>query len=182
MGVSLTFVLGGVRSGKSDFALARATRWERDLHQTVTFVATGEARDTEMAQRIHSHQAQRPPGWVTVEEPLNVDEWLVGHSNRPIVIIDCLSLLVSNWLGQDVGEAALRDRSQSWLQAVSQFPGHLLVVSNEVGQGLIPTTPLGRVYRDGLGWLNQKTAALAKDVVWVVAGLGINLRDFQVQP
>ncbi len=182
MGLSCTFVLGGARSGKSDFALARAARWEQEAGATVTFVATGQALDPEMTQRIRRHQAQRSPEWVTVEEPLHVDEWLVAHAESPIVIVDCLSLLLSNWMGQDAGEVDLRDRAEKWLQAVEQFSGRLLVVSNEVGQGVVPATPLGRLYRDWLGWLNQRTATLAEEVVWVVAGVGVNLRAFQVQP
>jgi adenosylcobinamide kinase/adenosylcobinamide-phosphate guanylyltransferase len=159
--VSLTFLVGGARSGKSALAVKLASRADGP----VTFIATGEARDEEMSQRIAMHRAERPAHWETVEEPLELDSALANADG--VAIVDCLSLWVANLLERDDdidrANAAARERAQ-------QRHGQTIVVSNEVGLGVVPATELGRRYRDTLGRVNAEWAAVADEAFLVVAG------------
>ncbi len=169
------FVLGGARSGKSKFALDLAKK----SRSNVTFVATLEVGDTEMADRVEAHWRQRPAEWQTIEVAQRVGETIRDRGLRGTVVVDCLSLLVSNLLlralddppgGQSVG---LEPEIESEIRAVFDSANDLdllVVVSNEVGHGVVPPTPLGRSYRDLLGFANQLAAAQAHSVYWMVAG------------
>jgi adenosylcobinamide kinase / adenosylcobinamide-phosphate guanylyltransferase len=159
----LTFLLGGARSGKSSLAvrLAAATG------APVVFVATGEARDAEMAERIDRHRAERPAGWRTVEEPLELHAAVESAPPDACVVVDCLSLWVANLLEQ---------RRDPGLH-VPRRDGHTIAVSNEVGLGIVPATPLGRSYRDVLGRVNAAWAAAADESYLVVAGKALRLGD-----
>jgi len=179
MGTRLTLVLGGARSGKSTYAeqLAHASG------QPVTYVATAQAWDEEMAARIVAHQAQRPADWTTVEAPLAVGQAIAAADPTPVVLIDCLTLLANNVLGalldaEDLvaAEAALRAEVDGLLAVYAEHPGVWIVVSNEVGLGIVPAYPLGRVYRDVLGRANQRLAAAADEVVFMVAGLPLKVK------
>lgn len=168
----LVFVTGGARSGKSRHAegLARAVSGAR------TYLATAEAHDDEMAARIARHRADRAAdGWATVEAPLDVPEALRGAAT-PVVLLDCLSLWVSNLLLAGHGEDAILGRVEAFLDVAVDREGHLVVVSNEVGSGVVPAYPLGRVYRDALGRANQRVAAAADEACLVVAGLALRLK------
>jgi adenosylcobinamide kinase/adenosylcobinamide-phosphate guanylyltransferase len=165
-------VLGGVRAGKSAFAVARAAeRGER-----VVFVATAEAGDAEMAARIARHRAARPPGWTTVEAPVALADTLADLDGKAdVVVVDCLNLWVANLLGR---EAALTDE-----QLVARTAGviarrafELILVSNEVGWGVHPETAIGRRFRDALGAVNQAAASGADEVVLLVAGCPLWLK------
>lgn len=165
-------VLGGARAGKSAFAVARAAeRGER-----VTFVATAEAGDAEMAARIARHRVARPPGWTTVEAPLALGEVLADFEGKAdVVVVDCLNLWVANLLAR---EPALTDeqflgRTAAWM---ARRPFDLILVSNEVGWGVHPETALGRRFRDALGLVNQAVAAAADEVVFLVAGCPLWLK------
>ena len=175
----LTFILGGARSGKSTLAERLARQGER-----VLYVATAEGRDEEMRRRIAAHQAARPQHWDTVEEPLDLAGALRPVHNRyDTVLIDCLTLWVSNLLlGRQPGAAddAIEERilntARELLQLVASSGAGWIMVSNEVGLGVVPGSPLGRSYRDLLGRVNQLAAAHARQVYLMVAGLPLQVK------
>jgi len=167
---SVTLVLGGARSGKSAYA--------ESLIEAVgsgTYLATAEAGDAEMAERIRRHRERRGEGWETVEEALDLAGALAGHAkpDRP-VLVDCLTLWLSNVMGagRDV-EADCR----ALTDGLGDLAGPVVLVSNEVGLGLVPETPIGRAFRDHAGRLNQSIAARADRVVFVAAGLPMVLKN-----
>lgn len=169
----VTLVLGGARSGKSAFALASAGEKTGEKY----FFATAEGRDAEMQERIARHQAARPPDWKTVEAPLD----LVGalqKENRPgvVVVIDCLTLWLANLLDKRKKEPFIRAKFDQLSEALSNFSGRSWIVSNEVGQGVVPDTPLGREFRDLSGIMNQQIAKIANEVYWVSAGIPQRLK------
>lgn len=158
-------VLGGARSGKSAYAqsLAEAAAPER------LYLATAEAGDAEMAARIMRHRAERGPGWTTLEEPLDLAEALgVEARAGRVVLVDCLTLWLSNLMlaGREVEAEIAR-----LAQAISGLEGPALIVSNEVGLGLVPETRLGRDFRDFQGWVNRDVARVCDAVILVAAGL-----------
>ena len=171
----LTFILGGARSGKSRYA----ETWGREHGHKVLFVATAEALDDEMRQRIAQHQTQRPGHWHTLEAPLNAGEairrTLDGHDT---IIVDCITLLASNVLlslPEDCSQEEVNRRVlaeiESLLNAYAESQAAWLVVSNEVGMSVVPATRLGRLFRDALGNANQHIAQAADEVLLFVAGL-----------
>ena len=174
-------VLGGVRAGKSAFAVARA----KELGGRVVFVATAEAGDAEMAARIARHRAERPSSWRTVEVPVGLP-WalraLTGEAD--VVVVDCLNLWVANLLTKrpEVSDADLLAEAAD-LEAASRPPRcSLILVSNEVGWGLHPETALGRRFRDALGFVNQAAARAADDVVLMVAGCPLVVKSAGASP
>jgi adenosylcobinamide kinase/adenosylcobinamide-phosphate guanylyltransferase len=166
----LTLVLGGARSGKSRFAEVYAMQ----APPPWVLIATGEARDEEMRARIFAHAARRAPEWTTIEAPLDLAGAIQGctRPGRP-VLIDCLTLWLSNIMLAEKAVAAETERLASVLRAA---PGPLVAVSNEVGLGIVPDTPLGRAFRDAQGRLNAEVAALADHVVFIAAGLPLVLK------
>jgi adenosylcobinamide kinase / adenosylcobinamide-phosphate guanylyltransferase len=174
---SLTLILGGARSGKSDHAeqMARASG------RSVLFIATAQALDEEMRSRIDKHRAARSSEWKTLEAPIKVGSVLIlgaAEFQAEVVILDCITLLVSNVLlalpEDSSSEQVLQSvetEIESLLEARRKFGGQWLVVSNEVGLGVVPPYPLGRVYRDALGWANQRLARAADKVILMVAGI-----------
>lgn len=177
----IILVLGGARSGKSQFAQQLA---QRIAGSEVLFVATAEAGDHEMARRIASHRAARPAGWTTLEAPFDLGAALSRTNVRPrAVLVDCLTLLVSNVLFRggddsrpDAAERSVAQEINSLLAACESSPGTVIIVSGEVGLGLVPESALGRLYRDLLGWTNQAVAAQAATVYLLVAGLPVDLK------
>ncbi len=176
---ALTLILGGARSGKS----AYAQRLAGQLGQRVLYVATAEAGDDEMAARIRAHQAERPADWATLEAPVRVGAALQSAPPAEVVVVDCLSLLANNVIvplpepvTEAQAEAALLAEIEALLDAYRASDAAWLVVSNEVGLGLVPPYPLGRVYRDALGRANQHVAALADNVLFMVAGLPLAVK------
>jgi adenosylcobinamide kinase/adenosylcobinamide-phosphate guanylyltransferase len=169
--VSLTLLLGGARSGKSSLAVELALAWEGP----VTFIATGEPGDDEMAERIRIHQGERPVEWQTVEAPLGVREALEVVPDEAAVVLDCLSLWVANLLerGDSAEEIELESRAVSALAAARR--SLTVAVSNEVGLGVVPNTELGRRYRDVLGRVNAAWAAEAEHAAFVIAGRSLAL-------
>ncbi|MGE5506249.1 MAG: bifunctional adenosylcobinamide kinase/adenosylcobinamide-phosphate guanylyltransferase [Actinomycetota bacterium] len=169
LSVETTLVLGGARSGKSRYA-------ERLLDGApALYLATGQAFDAEMAERIRLHRARRGPGWDTVEEPLALPEAIErgARPDRP-VLVDCLTLWISNLMhaGRDVDAA-----TDALCEVLSAPPGPVVLVSNEVGMGLVPETALGRAFRDHQGRVNQAVAETCRRVVFVAAGLPLILKD-----
>ena len=169
----LLFLLGGARSGKSALAVRTAAAWPGP----VVFVATAGVRDDkEMRARIESHKDERPTGWTTVEEPLDLAGALAAAPEDACVVVDCLTLWVSNALeaglaGDEVERAA---RETARLAAERESP--TVAVSNEVGLGVVPETPLGRRFRDVLGRVNVVFAGAAERASLVVAGRELELR------
>ena len=166
-------VLGGARSGKSAYALKRAQDWRGQL----VYLATAEAKDEEMRQRIAHHQAQRRnQRWLTIEEPIEL-VWQLKELNASVggVVLDCVTLWVSNALVSGQREA-LENQVAELVEELPLFSFHFLVVSNEVGLGLVPDNPLGREYRDLLGWVNQQLANACSEVVFLAAGLPMKLK------
>ena len=164
------FVLGGARSGKSRYAQARAEMLAGRHH----FVATAEAFDDEMRERIARHQADRDTRWSTVEAPRDLPSALDAlTAPDAVVLVDCLTLWLSNLIlidaDIDQAEAELR-------QIINGFAGHIFVVSNEVGLGIVPANALARRFGDAAGRLNQAVAAVADEVVLLTAGLPLTLK------
>ncbi len=161
----LTLVLGGARSGKSRFAegLVAATGLPK------TYIATAQAFDHEMAAKIARHRSDRGAGWVTIEAPLELEAALCDVPAGGVVMVDCLTLWLSNQMLAGLG-------SEGLLSALKGCRSPVVCVSNEVGMGLVPDTPLGREFRDAQGRLNQEVAALADLVVFVAAGLPLVLK------
>ena len=162
-------ILGGARSGKPAHALARAEA----AAPARVYVATAQAWDDEMADRIARHKAERGAGWRTVEAPLDLAGPLAGVRPGEAVLIDCLTLWLSNLMG---AERDIEAETAALLAAISSCPAPVFLVSNEVGLGLVPETPLGRAFRDHQGRLNQQVAAAAERVTFVAAGLPLTLK------
>ena len=177
----LLLVLGGARSGKS----AYAQRLAQELGgNDVLFVATAEAWDEDMAQRIARHRQERPATWRTLETPRQVGQAIALHvHDTTVVLVDCLTLLVSNTLlhygmspAPAAAEAAVQEEVAALVQTCQTTVATCIVVSNEVGLGLVPDNALGRLYRDLLGKANQALAARAEAVYFMVAGLPVNVK------
>lgn len=172
----LTFLLGGARSGKSSYAQELASK----NGGSVLYVATATAGDDEMKARIDAHRAERPSGWRTLEVPLNVGEAIqksLEESPADVILLDCMTLLATNVILQLPETATERQASAALLAEVDALlacraasNAHWIIVSNEVGLGLVPPYPLGRTYRDALGRANQKLAAAATETLFLVAG------------
>lgn len=181
---TLTLILGGVRSGKSRFGQELAHRLGDG---DVLFVATAESRDDEMARRIDKHRQSRPVAWRTLEQSLKTGKTINVVELLPkVVLVDCLTLLVSNVLLENEsdldtpeGIAAIENRMHAEVEDLIAIAKnreiHLIVVSGEVGMGLVPESALGRLFRDLLGWSNQRLAACATSTYLMVAGLPINV-------
>jgi len=177
---SLTLILGGVRSGKSRFAQELAAQLGGD---DVLFVATAEARDDEMRHRIEHHQRSRPANWQTLERPLGVATAISDlKAVQGVVLMDCLTLLVSNILCNLESPLPMIDELQQRVESevdaliavARDWETHLIVVSGEVGLGVVPEHAMGRMFRDLLGWANQRLAQHATTTYWMVAGLPID--------
>jgi adenosylcobinamide kinase / adenosylcobinamide-phosphate guanylyltransferase len=169
----ITLVLGGARSGKSSFV----ERIAREAGKSVIFIATATAGDHEMAERISNHRASRPSKWQTLELAHNLGKNIKAPVAE-IVIVDCITLLISNILISlpenppvEVVMNKIHVEIDELIAAQGRCGGQWLIISNEVGLGLVPPNPLGRVYRDALGFANQALAKAAKRVILMVAGI-----------
>lgn len=170
-----TLILGGIRSGKTALAEATARIRAQQSRKPIVYVATAAAGDAEMQARIMAHQAQRPAAWGLLEEPVHLAAILSGQAaEAPCLLIDCMSLWLNNLLMLD--EAAMQAELAAFVTAVADYPGDTIVVSNEVGLGIIGMDPLTRRFADELGWLNQRLAAAANEVMMSVAGLPLVLK------
>ena len=176
MSKRLTLILGGIRSGKSSFAQELASSGER-----VLFLATAEPLDPEMEARIRAHKEGRPDHWDTLEEPLQLAAALAPIIHRyDTVLLDCLTVWVSNLLlsplDTNPSRGAVPSRVEALLDVFSKSEASWIVVSNEVGLGLVATTELGRIYTDELGRVNQLIAAEADTVYFMTAGLPVRIK------
>ena len=166
------FIVGGARSGKSRFAIERFSPDDR-----VVFVATAEARDEEMAKRIARHRAERPSRWSTLEEPIELVSRLRDLAGRcDGVIVDCLTLWVSNLLLRGERDDAILERADALAGLIRNRRSSITVVSNEVGEGVHPETAAGLRFRDALGRVNQQVAAACETVVLMVAGIPLTVK------
>jgi adenosylcobinamide kinase/adenosylcobinamide-phosphate guanylyltransferase len=176
--MSLVLVLGGARSGKSRFALKLA----QERGERVLFVATAAPGDEEMRRRIALHRRDRPAQWRTAEVLTGAGEAVLREAgDAQVVVVDCLTLLLSNlWGGEEepgeVLEEQVLSEVEGLVRAARGLPAHVIVVSNEVGLGLVPPYPAGRAYRDLLGLANQRLAQEAGEVYFLVAGLPLRLK------
>lgn len=171
--MALTFVLGGARSGKTAYALGQASQAAQSVGGRLVMIATAEALDGEMAQRIARHQAERGPEWTTREAPLALAEAVRALGADEVAVIDCLTLWLSNLMHHEADVAA---RVRELAEALARTPAQVVLVSNEVGQGIVPDNALARRFRDEAGWANQAIAAAADKAVLVVAGLPVTLK------
>lgn len=168
-----SLVLGGIRSGKSSLA----ERLVSEQADPVVYVATATAGDGEMSERIRRHQRRRPASWGLVEEPVELGNLLNRQatlSPPPCVLIDCMSLWVSNLL--HAGDTVFVREKENFLAALAAYPGSVVIVSNEVGLGIIGMDPLTRRFADELGWLNQALAKHCDRVMLSVAGIAQTLK------
>jgi adenosylcobinamide kinase/adenosylcobinamide-phosphate guanylyltransferase len=165
------FILGGARSGKS----ALADRMGRGAEMPVTFIATAGAGDAEMAQRIERHRASRPSGWTTVEAPRDLQAAVRAASPSSFLIIDCLTLWVSNLMEAGRGADEIQRAAVALADELRTRGG--VVVSNEVGLGIVPANELARTFRDVLGAVNASFAACAERSLFMVAGQALELKS-----
>ena len=180
MNKTLTLILGGARSGKSSYAQRLAHERGGD---DVLFVATAQALDDEMQSRIEAHRRDRPAAWRTLEAPLYTGEAIARAGASAIILVDCLTLLVSNVVlalpesaSPAQAEAAALAEVDELLAAYRRGTASWIVISNEVGLGLVPPYPVGRTYRDALGRANQHLAAEADEVLFLVAGIPMKIK------
>ena len=191
----LILILGGARSGKSTFA----ERLARKSGRSVAFIATATAGDEEMRERIARHRAARPASWHTIEEPLDLARAVLQAGKlADVLLLDCITLWLNNLYAQTIrqhahvseeeqynaiarlDETALQEIEKLLKAVRSLNPGKpLLIVTNEVGLGIVPPYPLGRLYRDTLGYVNQRLAQAADRVYLMVAGMGVDLKKLQ---
>ena len=172
MAKEIILITGGARSGKSKYAEQRA----RELGGRRLYLATAEARDDEMRERIAAHQKQRGSDWITVEEPVELAEALLMQRCRmDCALVDCLTLWLSNLFLHRDSEFA-QGKVEKLVQTLPQLDFHVVLVTNEVGWGIVPDNPLARRFRDLAGWANQKIAAVASEVILTVAGVPMTVK------
>lgn len=181
----LIFLLGGARSGKSTYAQKLAERSDKP----VAFIATAQAGDDEMSARITKHRADRPAEWTTLEIQRDIAVYLKAHPAQiELYLLDCITLLVSNILFQYTeGEVtneqkaadAIKTEVDELLAYIRSNKADWIIVSNEVGLGLVPPYPLGRIYRDLLGMANQRLAAEADEVYMLMAGIPVPIHGYR---
>lgn len=183
----LILLLGGARSGKSSAAQKLASA----LEGPVVYIATAQALDEEMQGRIAVHRQERPADWETLELPSGIVPYLQGRElHAQVFLLDCLTMLMTNLImaaspdvdapDEQAAAAAVNRELQELIGWIQNQPGTWIIVSNEVGLGLVPPYPLGRIYRDLLGWANQRLAAAADEVLFLIAGIPVPLHAFRL--
>ncbi len=169
------FITGGAKSGKSSFALRLAGGFTGQK----IYLATAEALDSEMEEKIIRHRQERGNGWTTIEEPRGVEERLRGleKDGDGLVLIDCLTLWVTNLLAEGLSDGEILKRGATLASACFSSTLSIIAVSNEVGLGIVPAAPLARRFRDLSGAINQRMAASASEAYFVAAGIPLKLKD-----
>lgn len=169
----VTFVIGGARSGKSTYALGLGSK----MPGRKGFIATAEALDEEMSERIALHKRARPIEWKTIEEPIALGEVLQKINGvYEIVIIDCLTLWLSNRIGRDGRCDQIRAEVKLLAAIMKDVSYNSIVVSNEVGQGIVPENKVSRLFRDMSGWMNREIASVADEVYLVTCGISLKIK------
>lgn len=174
--MALTLLLGGAGSGKSRLAVRTAERW----NGPVAVIVTAEARDDEMAEKIRRHRAMRPSTWQVIEEPVELEEALGSVPADANVIVDCLTLWVSNLMEKGVAATEIEERARRSAAVAAGSSGQTVVVSNEVGSGIVPTSAVGREFREVLGHVNVLWAEAADAAALVVAGRVLPLSSAEI--
>ena len=172
----ISLVVGGCRSGKSRYALEMAEKVDANRQ---IFIATCQPHDDEMRERVEKHRQQRSDTWFTVEAPLKLPEAIGSHTSPDtVVVVDCLTLWISNILLQ-AGDPRANDwetQAVRLVKGLSEANGPVILVSNEVGTGIVPENRLARMFRDATGAVNQQIAAVAGSVIWMVAGIPVKIK------
>jgi adenosylcobinamide kinase / adenosylcobinamide-phosphate guanylyltransferase len=169
----LIFITGGCRSGKSRFAL----NYANGHFTSKLYLATCEALDEEMAQRVENHKKTRGPEWRTVEEPIRIADQITMHRNHAeVILLDCITLWLSNLLMKWDEEVKINVEVDRFITAINETRSSLVIVSNEVGLGIVPADPLSRRYRDLSGTVNQRVAEIAQIVIFMVSGIPLYLK------
>ena len=169
----ITFILGGARSGKSAYAIKIA----KDRGKTVAFIATCEPQDPEMKKRIALHKDNRPGHWKTFEEPTEPTLLLKKIGARfDCIIIDCLTLMLSNLMLKGLKEAAIESQMNKMLSVLNKIKAKSIIISNEVGLGIVPQNKLARHFRDVAGIINQRVASSADEVIFMLSGIPLVLK------
>ncbi len=169
----IIFITGGVRSGKSKYAIKLA----KNVANKIIFLATGVAKDEEMKKRIEEHKKSRPDHWTTIEETKNISSILFEiQPTCELVIMDCLTFFVSNLLMEGISEETILQETKKIVDTMLQVNYTTIVVSNEVGTGVVPDNELGRRFRDIVGLANQIIAGSAHEVYLIVSGISVKLK------
>lgn len=181
------FVVGGVKSGKSSFAMQTATSLTSGSG-IVQFIATADSSnsDESMLQRIERHQSERPDNWITIEEPIDIGSAIHRADSGSVVIVDCLTVWLSNLVAacgadeapdfRDEVEKAVSPRLRELASSIATSQNHLVIVSNDVGTGVAPATRLGNVFADWQGIVNQQVAAVSDEVYLMTAGIPLRIK------
>jgi len=173
MGKKLIFITGGCRSGKSRYALD----YVNQHFLKKLYLATCEALDEEMAQRIEQHKKMRGPEWRTIEEPVEIVDKIRQYGDKvEVILLDCITLWLSNILMKWDSDLRIMDEVDRFVNMIEQSPTTFIIVSNEVGMGIVPAEPLGRRFRDLSGMVNQKIAEVADSVIYMVSGIPLFLK------
>jgi len=187
----LIFIIGGARSGKSSFAEKKALEIQESVHGNVVYLATSIVFDEDTKNRVEMHQSSRPSSWKTIEQ-YKTFQSLLGHEDfigNKIILLDCLTLMITNLLLEEEVdfetvpnerikeiEQKIKEEIKSLITVCQNHNKILLVVSNEVGFGIVPTTRLGSIFRDVAGRMNQYIASLAEDVYLITAGIPLKIK------
>ncbi len=170
----IVFVIGGCRSGKSRHALETA---DGIAGEKKIFIATCVPRDAEMKQRVDRHQKERGQDWQTVETPIHLPQAIIEYSGQAdVLLVDCLTLWISNLLMETEDDELINERIISLIPSLASASCPVILVSNEVGAGIVPENRLARRFRDLAGAANQAVAAQADRVVWMVAGIPVKIK------
>jgi adenosylcobinamide kinase/adenosylcobinamide-phosphate guanylyltransferase len=173
MAGKMILITGGARSGKSKYAETRAAA----LGQKHVYIATAEAKDEEMARRIAEHKERRGNDWTVLEQPVELSQTLLEQGGRiDCALIDCLTFWLSNLLLQRGAELA-RDKVKELVEILPRLDFHVVLVTNEVGWGIVPDNALAREFRDLAGWANQQMASVADEVILTVAGVPLIVKQ-----
>ena len=174
MSRKVTLVTGGARSGKSKFAYDLA----HFMGERRAYIATAEPLDEEMRERIRKHQEERGIGWETIEEPINLADVLKNVGGKyGVVLIDCITLWISNLLHYyENDENCIMDDIEKFIDICKEMDQNLIIVSNEVGMGIVPENRLARLFRDISGWTNQMLGDIASSVYLIVSGLSLRIK------
>jgi adenosylcobinamide kinase/adenosylcobinamide-phosphate guanylyltransferase len=167
-------ILGGCKSGKSSKALSLA---QSSSAEAKVYLATCQPRDEEMQDRIRRHQQERGPEWLTIEEPLRIAEVIADRGRKGrLLLVDCLTMWLSNLLSEDPDQSAIRARFDELAQSLGRAQGEIILVANEVGLGIVPENPLARRFRDEAGLLNQRIGRIADRAVFMAGGFPVVLK------
>jgi adenosylcobinamide kinase / adenosylcobinamide-phosphate guanylyltransferase len=167
------FVIGGCRSGKSSHALELA----ENISGKRIFLATCIPYDDEMKERVSNHQQVRSRDWITIEEPVDLSDAIMENAaTSGVVLVDCLTLWISNLMMKNISQEEMVQEVRQLTRSIQDAPCSVILVSNEVGSGIVPENPLARAFRDSAGMVNQNVAAVANKVIWMVAGIPVVIK------